>query len=156
SVLPSLRLRKATKYRGPVAMLLHPPGNDLHLCFHVRDTPELPAGCLAVENPVQVPVNGSCLTERNERLPDCTDLLDPCPFAGGPCAKGPFPFPDTFAVTVCPLRGAHTSPAAAYAFLLVGLDRTVGNKTAQVLTGDSVLDVRDTLGIEPDAVDTAF
>jgi hypothetical protein len=120
------------------------------------DTPELPTCSLTVNYPVKMPINCACLTERDKSLSDRPDLLNPCPFAWSSRAKGTFSFSDTFSVTICPLRRTHTSPATAYTFFLVRFNRTVGDETAQILSGNCILYIRETLGIEPDAIDTAF
>jgi hypothetical protein len=73
-------------------MLLHPPCEDLHLCFHVRNTPELPAGRFPVNYAVQMPVNRTGIAEFNEHFSYSTDLLDPGRFAriAGTCRTLPF------------------------------------------------------------------
>ena len=113
------------------------------------DTPEPPTVRFTVNNPVKMPIYETCLTERDQGFSDRADLLDPCPLARCSRAKSAFPFPYTLAVTIRPLRGAHACPAVAYPFLLVCLDRTVSDKSAQVLAGDGVLDVRKLLLRDP-------
>ena len=64
-------------------MLLHPPNEDLHLCFHMCDTPELSTGCFTVEDTVHVAFDGACIAKFNEHLSDCTNLLEPMRFCSG-------------------------------------------------------------------------
>jgi hypothetical protein len=81
-------------------MLLHPPCEDLHLCFHVRNAPELTAGRFPVHYAVQMPVNLSSIAEFNEHFSNSTDLLDPGRFAwiAGTCCT--LSFSCTLTVTV--------------------------------------------------------
>jgi hypothetical protein len=81
-------------------MLLHPPCEDLHLCLHVRNAPELPTGRFPVNYAIQMPVNRTRIAEFNEHFSDSTDLLDPRCFAriAGTCRT--LPFSGAFAVTV--------------------------------------------------------
>jgi hypothetical protein len=81
-------------------MLFHPPCEDLHLCLHVRNAPELTAGRFPVHYAVQMPVNRTCIAEFNEHFSYSTDLLDPGRFAwiAGSCRT--FSFSRTLTVSI--------------------------------------------------------
>ncbi len=49
-------------------MLLHPPCEDLHLRFHMRNTSELPAGRFTVDYPVHMAIDRSGIAEFNKVL----------------------------------------------------------------------------------------
>jgi hypothetical protein len=113
-------------------MLLHPPCEDLHLSFHMRNASELPTGCFPVDYAVHMPVNRPGIAEFNKHFSDRTYFLNPSSFAWIAGTGCTFPFSGTFAVPVRPFCDPCTGPAAAYPFLLMCLDCAIGDKPSQI------------------------